>query len=406
MTSLTFIHAADLHLDSPFKGMQGQVPLWLFEKMRESTFRSFTRIIDKAIVERVDFVILAGDLYDAETRSLRAQLFVRDQLKRLEEYGIQVYIIHGNHDHLGGNWEGISFSRNVHVFSQPYVEQKLYYRDGVLLAALYGFSYHQKAVRDNMTAQYKKMGDAPFHIGLLHGSLESDEDHSRYAPFSIRELQEKNFDYWALGHIHKRSIVGHHPPIVYPGNIQGRHRKELGEKGCYLVRMEADFVTQTFIPTSDLIWHEIEVSIENLEHIDALLQACYQALNTIRNPEGGALVSLIFSGCGELSFYLKQELDEFIHILQSTEEREDFVYIIKYENHTISHKALRAQLDNPFFASLLGEGSQFNDMDSILRPLRTSASGRQIEMFSEDEKQDIQKEAKRILLRMIGEVER
>ncbi|HCF53736.1 MAG TPA: DNA repair exonuclease, partial [Bacillus sp. (in: Bacteria)] len=232
MKQVKFIHAADLHLDSPFKGMEMNVGQSVWERMKQSTFESFERIVDKAIQERVDFVLLAGDLYDAETRSLRAQVFVREQMKRLSQYDIPVFIIHGNHDHLGGSWAAIEFSENVHVFTEPYVEEKSFYKNGELLASIYGFSYLQQAVTDNMTAQYTKMSDAPFHIGMLHGSVEGDAEHNRYAPFQIRELKEKQFDYWALGHIHKREILSEEPYIIYPGNIQGRHRKETGEKGA------------------------------------------------------------------------------------------------------------------------------------------------------------------------------
>lgn len=116
------------------------------------------------------------------------------------------------------------------MFTDPYVEEKSFYKNGELLASIYGFSYLQQAVTDNMTAQYTKMSDAPFHIGMLHGSVEGDAEHNRYAPFQIRELKEKQFDYWALGHIHKREILSEEPYIIYPGNIQGRHRKETGRR--------------------------------------------------------------------------------------------------------------------------------------------------------------------------------
>lgn len=111
MKQVKFIHAADLHLDSPFKGMEMNVPQSVWERMKQSTFESFERIVDKAIQERVDFVLLAGDLYDAETRSLRAQVFVREQMKRLSQYDIPVFIIHGNHDHLGEAGQRLSFRK-------------------------------------------------------------------------------------------------------------------------------------------------------------------------------------------------------------------------------------------------------------------------------------------------------
>jgi exonuclease SbcD len=402
MKPLTFIHAADLHLDSPFKGMEANVPPALFERMKESTFRSFARIIDKAIAKRVDFVVLSGDLYDAETRSLRAQIFVRDQLSRLHHYHIPVYIIHGNHDHLGGSWAAIDFTDNVHIFKESYVERKAYYRDGELMAYLYGFSYCQKAVTENMTRQYQKEEGAPFHIGLLHGSIDGNNEHSRYAPFSVNELAEKGFDYWALGHIHKRSIVSEEPPIIYPGNIQGRHRKETGEKGCYLVTLEKGSASWVFLPTADIIWSEAEISIEGLQQMDELLQRCYETMNQLRREQEGVLVSLTFSGYGEVASHLQdqRQLEELVHMLQNGEDKENFVYVVKCSNQTLSHDAWEEiKQEHHFFGDLLKEAEQFEDINAIVRPLWTSSAAREIEMFSEEEKQEIVREAERIVIR-------
>ncbi|WP_028402503.1 metallophosphoesterase family protein [Ectobacillus panaciterrae] len=399
MRPLTFIHAADLHLDSPFKGMEANVPPVLFERMKESTFRSFARVIDRAVQERVDFVVLSGDLYDAQTRSLRAQIFVRDQLRRLHDYSIPVYVIHGNHDHLGGNWAAIEFPDNVHIFTESYVERKPYYRDGELMAYIYGFSYHQKAVTENMTNQYKKEKGAPFHIGLLHGSLDGNSEHGRYAPFLLSELLEKNFDYWALGHIHKRSILSEQPPIIYPGNIQGRHRKETGEKGCYLVKLELEASSQVFIPTADILWNEIEVSIEGVHQADELLERCYEAMNSVRRENEGVLVSLTFSGYGVMSPYLQDAREELVHILQSGEERENFVYIVKCNDKTLSRDTWeQMKKEHHFFGALLKEAEQFKEIDGILRPLWASSAARELEMFSAEEKQEILKEAERIVI--------
>ena len=406
-----FIHAADLHLDSPFKGMEMNVPASVWERMKQSTFQSFERIIDKAIQERVDFVLLAGDLYDAETRSLRAQVFVREQMKRLAQYEIPVYMIHGNHDHLGGSWAAIEFPENVHVFTEPYVEEKSFYKDGELLASIYGFSYLQQAVTDNMTAQYTKMSDAPFHIGMLHGSVEGgDAEHNRYAPFQIRELKEKQFDYWALGHIHKREILAEEPYIVYPGNIQGRHRKETGEKGAYLVEITEQGTNCSFFGVADVIWGEIEIRIDELENVDDLMTACTEAINERRKAEEGTFLTVLFTGQGPLSPYLRDEkrVEEIFHILAAGEERRDFVYVIKWKNETISFAEIeRLKEENHFVGNVLQELESFTNMDAVLRTIWSSPVARNvIESFSEEEKAEIQKEAENIILEQLFQQER
>lgn len=398
---LTFIHAADLHLDSPFKGMETAMPPFIFEAMKESTFQSFQRIVDTAIQEQVDFVVIPGDIYDREIRSLRAQLFLREQMQRLQEYNIQVYISHGNHDHLGGSGADIEFPNNVHVFRPPFVTKQPFYKEGQLLAYIYGFSYGQRAVTKRMAAQYEKEEEAPFHIGLLHGSLEGNREHSSYAPFLLSELMEKQFDYWALGHIHTRSVLSEQPPIIYPGNIQGRHRKETGEKGCYLVTLMEGRASYTFIPTASIIWKEAEVSIEGMGTIDQLLKRCEEIMNGLRRDTEGVLLVLTISGSGPLALYLQdgQHVDELVAILAQGEERSDFVYPISCLNRTYSEEALK---ESPFLLDLLQEADSFSEMDAVLRPFwSASAARRVLEPFSEEEKQDILEEAKRLL---IGEV--
>lgn len=407
---IKFIHAADLHLDSPFKGMEMSVPTSIWERMKQSTFRSFERIIDKAIQERVDFVLLAGDLYDADTRSLRAQVFVREQMKRLAQYDISVYIIHGNHDHLGGSWAAIEFPDNVHIFTEPYVEEKSFYKDGELLASIYGFSYLQQAVTDNMTAQYTKMSDAPFHIGMLHGSVEGDAEHNRYAPFQIRELKEKEFHYWALGHIHKREILVENPPIIYPGNIQGRHRKEAGEKGAYLVEMTEQETRCSFFHTADVIWEEIELSIEGLDTVDDFMKAASEVLQKQRKVEEGIFLTVSLTGQGPLSSYLRDEkrVEEIFHILSAGEERKDFVYVMKWKNETASFAEIQQlKEENHFVGSVLQELESFTNMDTILQTIWTSPVARNvIEPFSDEEQAEIQKEAENIILEQLFQQER
>lgn len=409
MKEVKFIHAADLHLDSPFKGMELNVPSFIWERMKESTFRSFVRIVDKAIQEQVDFVLIAGDLYDGATRSLRAQVLVREQMKRLAQYNINVYIIHGNHDHLGGSWAAIEFPSNVHVFSEPYVEAKSFYKDGELLASIYGFSYHQQAVTDNMTEQYKKMSGAPFHIGMLHGSVEGDAEHNRYAPFHIRELKEKMFDYWALGHIHKREVLAEEPYIVYSGNIQGRHRKETGEKGAYVVSLSKQGAELTFFHTADVVIDELPINIDELETVDDLMDACANSMNSRRRDEG-VLLTVTFTGQGELAPYLRDEkrVEELFHILSQNEERDDFVYAVKWKNETVSFAEIeKLKKENHFIGTALQELESFSNIDSVLRPIWSSPVARKVlRSFSEEEMKEIQKDAENLILEQLLQQER
>ena len=104
MPNLRFVHAADLHLDSPFSGLRSLAPDNVTSALRQATFDAYENIIDLCIAERADALLIAGDVYDGADRSLRAQLRFVDGLRRLDAAGIRSFICHGNHDPLNG-WE-------------------------------------------------------------------------------------------------------------------------------------------------------------------------------------------------------------------------------------------------------------------------------------------------------------
>ncbi|MCP8968201.1 metallophosphoesterase family protein [Ectobacillus ponti] len=404
MTSLTFLHAADLHLDSPFKGLAGSVPPCLRERMKESTFQSFRRIVDLAVKQQVDFVLLAGDIYDQEAQTLAAQLFMREQLQRLSKAGIAVYMSYGNHDHMGGKRAAWSVPEHVHVFTEPVVEKKPFFRDGELLAYIYGFSYPQRAVTVDMTPQYEAAGDC-FHIGMLHGSMEGETEHSLYAPFRLQSLLGKPFDYWALGHIHKRQLLHAQPPVVYPGNIQGRHRKETGEKGCYVVKLHRGHADCVFHATADVIWEEAVLSIEGMETVDGLLELCRQTMEQKRRGREGVLLRLILGGAGPMAELMADERqrEDLLAALQAEEEREDFVYVTQLDNRTAPSVSPEELRQHPFFSLLLEEAGQRSAVQAAVQPLWSGAVARQLLVpFTEEEEEEIAGSAERLLLQLLA----
>jgi len=265
--SISFIHAADLHLDSPFKGISS-IPDSLFQTVRESTFQAFNRLIHYAIEKEVDFVLLVGDLFDEDNQSLKAQLHIRDQFKKLQSHGIDVFLSYGNHDYIKGNKYPITYPENVHIFPDEEVTYFPYKRNGEIISHIYGFSYVERQVKENKAKQFK-ISDrtVPFHIATLHGTLHGSQGHDPYAPFQLEDLLKESFDYWALGHIHKRQEISTTPPIIYPGNIQGRHRKETGDKGCYYVTISPAQTTYQFLPLQEVMFIELKIDLRNCESI-------------------------------------------------------------------------------------------------------------------------------------------
>ncbi|MGN1401418.1 MAG: exonuclease SbcCD subunit D [Bacillus sp. (in: firmicutes)] len=390
---LTFIHAADLHLDSPFAGLK-QVPEHLLTKMRDATFQAFKRVVDEAIQYRVQFILLAGDLYDGENRSLRTQVRVREQLERLVPYGIQVYIIHGNHDHLNGKWVKLEMPEHVHSFQDQY-EMKVYEHAG-LKAHIYGYSYPVQHVKQRIIDQYKKTGEADYHIGMLHGNLEGSKGHGNYAPFSQADLLDKDMDYWALGHIHARRELSQSPPVVYPGNTQGRHRKEGGPKGCYHVVLKGKESRLTFLQTSEIIWEDVVISSKAEEGFDDLFNRCCTKLDEIRDNRCGKFISVTIGGNGWIG-----DETELLELLKEREEsRPDFVFPYKLkvrdDRKDATTAAPLAHLVKEYEPSVM-------DVQEALRPLYKHSTGRRFLTELTDEEQfDLIKEAKELLYRQLA----
>ncbi|WP_169083393.1 exonuclease SbcCD subunit D [Paenibacillus sp. PL91] len=292
--SFRFIHAADLHLDSPFRGL-AKAPGRVREALADSTFAALRQLTVAAIREHADFIVLAGDLFDEADRSLRAQLMLVREWEKLEEHGIGVFIIHGNHDPLNGARAALKLPPNVYVFGAEQMEyMPAYRRSGELAAFIYGRSYGTRVMTENMAAGYRIQPEAPFHIALLHGNVNGDGSHDPYAPCTLGELTGgKGFDYWALGHIHHRSVLHTYPHVVYSGNTQGRNPREIGAKGCYIVDVSASRAIELkFLPLDRVRWHEQSFSIAAVSSEQELLQQLDGVIDQVLAEAEGRSVML------------------------------------------------------------------------------------------------------------------
>lgn len=294
MIPFRFIHAADLHLDSAFKG-PADMPAAVRQQMADAGFGALRRLTETAIREEVDFVVMAGDLFDAADRSLRAQTALYQAWSRLAEAGISVFAIHGNHDPLDSGRARLKTPDNVHVFGAGERAEcrPAYRRDGKLAAYVYGISYERRAVTHNLVPGYRPAADADFHIALLHANVDGDPRHDPYAPCTLAELKAAGFDYWALGHIHDRRVLHEYPHVVYPGNLQGRHPGETGAKGCYLVQVDVSGrVDMTFQPLDEVRWLKGTVPIDGLDDEDKLLARMEEAVRSAEREADGRPVML------------------------------------------------------------------------------------------------------------------
>jgi DNA repair exonuclease SbcCD nuclease subunit len=263
---MRFLHCADIHLDSPLRGLERYegAPV---EEVRGATRRAFENMVEYALRERVDFVVIAGDLYDGDWPDFNTGLFFAKGMAQLGESGIAVYVLRGNHDAASKLTRSLPLPKNVHLFPN---KAPTTLTDDNLGLAVHGQSFATAAVLEDLAAGYHEAVRGYFNLGVLHTSLNGRPGHDNYAPTSEQVLRSKGYDYWALGHVHAREIVSRDPWVVYPGNIQGRNIREQGAKGCELVTVEDDSITTESVALDVLRWTELNIDVAEMPDLDTL----------------------------------------------------------------------------------------------------------------------------------------
>ena len=313
MTRVKFVHTADLHLDTPFKGLSswnGQLAC----RLKNATLKSFQNTVDLCLREEVDFLLVAGDIFDSEDQSLKAQLQFIRELKRLDEQNIATYIICGNHDPRDSWVDALQLPPNTYMFGASEAESFTHLKEGKPAVDIHGISYKEREVQKDLTPYYQlKKEPSPLSVALLHGTATTPGPHENYAPFRVEDIAGKNFDYWALGHIHKRAILRQRDPaVVYPGNPQGRDFGETGARGCYLVEMERDNPPKMqFVPTQMIRFEELEVDLSDTQNLSDLPDAIDEALFNLTDyqPNTSYILRIVFTGRTSLHTNLNKEGD-------------------------------------------------------------------------------------------------
>nr|WP_296748232.1 DNA repair exonuclease [Thioalkalivibrio sp.] len=275
MSSFRFLHAADIHLDSPLRGLSGQEGS-AAERIRTATREAFDLLVGRAIAERVAFLVIAGDLYDGDWRDYRTGLFFAAQMGRLNQAGIPVFLLHGNHDAESQITRRLALPDNVRVFGTRDPETFLLEELGV---ALHGQSFRQREVRDNLVPGYPEPVSGAFNIGVLHTGLGGMGGHENYAPCALGDLVAKGYAYWALGHVHQFQVLHEQPHVVFPGNLQGRHIRETGAKGAALVEVEEGQIADVNIVPCDIVrWSLLPVEVGAVDSFAAVVECIRAAL--------------------------------------------------------------------------------------------------------------------------------
>jgi DNA repair exonuclease SbcCD nuclease subunit len=230
----TFVHAADLHIDSPLAGLGLKDPA-VAARFAHAGRRAVEALIDETISAKAAFLVIAGDIFDGDWKDVTTGLFFARALGRLDREGVPTFIVKGNHDAESLMSKSLSYPESVRIFSSARSES---FALDALQVALHGRSFGQRHVADDFALNYPARRESWFNIGVLHTALDGTRGHESYAPCTIDSLRRFGYDYWALGHVHAAEEVCRDPWIVYPGNIQGRSVRETGPKGAMRVTVE------------------------------------------------------------------------------------------------------------------------------------------------------------------------
>lgn len=294
----TFIHAADVHLDSPLHGL-GRYEGAPVDEIREAGRRALAGLIDYILENNIPLLLIAGDLYDADCPDFQTLLHFSLQMDRLRQSGTRVALIRGNHDAGNTMTRSLRLPDNVRTFASANAHS---WRIEDIGAAVHGQSFGSPEVLENLVPAYPDPVPGLFNIGLLHTSISGRPGHKGYAPCELNHLLAKGYDYWALGHVHRYEVVHENPYVVFSGCIQGRHIKEPGPRGC--IRVDVDnsgAVSVQRIILDVFRWQTLEIDITGLDTFSRVMDQARVDLEEMfaRESEGRYMgVRLILTGVG------------------------------------------------------------------------------------------------------------
>ena len=377
---IRFVHAADLHLDSPFTGLKAAAPADVANALYHATFDAYENIINLCISEQVDALLVAGDVFDGADRSLRAQLKFVEGLKKLDTKGIRSFLCHGNHDPLDGWQARLDYPPGCRRFGPEWEAVPVF--EDPDRALIHGISYRKRDVTENLALRLGNVDPGPFSIGLVHGNVGNNPEHGAYAPCSLDDLAQSGVHYWALGHVHTRQVLNEQgPTVVYPGNPQGRHPNETGARGVYLVEVDdGGNVGLDFRPMDTVRWARLDSDIAALDTEQDLLDALHKGMQALLDGADGqsVVVRVRLTGRGELNRKLRRPnmIEDLVEAINGEwAERSPFVWCERIEDASASPFDREARLKgSDFLAEVLRTADRSKTDPELLAGLGTGLS--------------------------------
>jgi DNA repair exonuclease SbcCD nuclease subunit len=373
---MKFVHAADLHLDSPLRTVRERAPL---DRIRTATRAALANLVELCLSERASLLVIAGDVYDGDWRDYSTGLYFAHQMARLREAGVQVVMIRGNHDAASQITKSLRLPDNVRELPSRRPETLCFDDLGI---AVHGQSFANRAVTDNLVTEYPAREPQLLNIGLLHTSITGRAGHEPYAPCALDDLRSKGYDYWALGHVHNHEIVERAQPwVVFPGNLQGRHARETGVKGAMLVEYDASGIESVELRALDVArYTHARLDLGDVRCWDDALDRVRPLLERELAVADGRVLGVRIELSGHTALHARLMADDaFLQNCQALAEdiAGEELWIEKLVVHTASEQRSATDADDGGLAELLAaiagaraDGALLDQLGSEVQELR------------------------------------
>ena len=359
----SFLHSADLHLGSPFLGLSSNDEE-LARRVAAASREAFEELVEQAIIRQVKFVVIAGDIYDGDWKDTTIGHFFNRQMARLQRAGIPVYKVRGNHDAESVITSAVTLPDSVKVFSSRRPETFLIPE---LKVALHGQSFANRAVPENLALTYPAPESGMFNIGVLHTSCDGRPPHANYAPCSVQQLLQRGYQYWALGHCHEYEVVNSAPPIIFPGNLQGRSIRETGQKGAVVVEVKDGEVSNfSRLHLARIQWALISANLTGVASEEEAFEVIRGEIQKVVNLADGTPVvfRMVLSGSTPLHRMLHAEPGRVVdEVLAAANHCTDAIWLESVKVQTSEPSTTSAGQDSPLVSI---------DLKSMLDSLRES----------------------------------
>mgnify|MGYP001825410525 CR=1 FL=1 len=398
MKKIRFVHASDLHLDATFGGVDATDEK-VAGALERSTLQALDRVVQLCIDREVDFLIIAGDLYNSADHSLRAELAFQRAMRRLADAGIGAFVVRGNHDPADGWSAGLELPDSVVVFPADRVLRSEVFRDGEVVCAVYGRSFGTRQVTENLALGFSRENGDSLAIAVLHANVGQRQGWDNDAPCTVDDLRSGGMDYWALGHIHVAGRVSDTPPAVYSGSTQGLDPTEEGPRGCFVVDLDDGGAIEEFVETASVRWRRLEIDITGVQGIDELRVELENSCAEIRESSEGkpTIIRLGLIGRSPAHASLNRPgvlIDLEADLRQEQLELDPWIWVDRIRDHTrpaldldriLAEEGLLGDLARLARQILEDPGEKERLVEEVLEPVQSALAFRhELEIGSEE----------------------